>query len=103
MNWFPSTSVTTEPCADATAIGVSFAMISVSIFVPVLLIGAITFVVCLGGYFLGAKLGHRINLRLEQVEKRYRAQFTALDTMLASMQQTSSYLSQQLAALAQQR
>ncbi|WP_334120783.1 flagellar filament capping protein FliD [Limnobacter sp.] len=45
----------------------------------------------------------RINLRLEQVEKRYRAQFTALDTMLASMQQTSSYLSQQLAALAQQR
>ena len=45
----------------------------------------------------------RINLRLEQVEKRYRAQFTALDTMLASMQQTSAYLSQQLAALAQQR
>ncbi|HEX4842761.1 MAG TPA: flagellar filament capping protein FliD [Limnobacter sp.] len=41
----------------------------------------------------------RINLRLEQVEKRYRAQFTALDSMLASMQQTSSYLSQQLAAL----
>ena len=45
----------------------------------------------------------RLNLRLEQVEKRYRAQFTALDSMLASMQQTSSYLSQQLAALAQQR
>lgn len=45
----------------------------------------------------------RINLRLEQVEKRYRAQFSALDSMLASMQQTSSYLSQQLAALAQQR
>ncbi|HEX4917614.1 MAG TPA: flagellar filament capping protein FliD [Limnobacter sp.] len=41
----------------------------------------------------------RINLRLEQVEKRYRAQFTALDSMLASMQQTSAYLSQQLAAL----
>ena len=42
----------------------------------------------------------RLNLRLEQVEKRYRAQFSALDAMLASMQQTSSYLSQQLAALA---
>lgn len=41
----------------------------------------------------------RINLRLEQVEKRYRAQFTALDSMLASMRQTSSYLSQQLSAL----
>ncbi|MCR2745471.1 flagellar filament capping protein FliD [Limnobacter parvus] len=45
----------------------------------------------------------RLNLRLEQIEKRYRAQFSALDSMLASMQQTSSYLSQQLAALAQQR
>lgn len=42
----------------------------------------------------------RMNLRLEQVEKRYRAQFSSLDSMLASMRQTSSYLSQQLAALA---
>jgi flagellar hook-associated protein 2 len=41
----------------------------------------------------------RINLRLEQIEKRYRAQFTALDSMLSSMRQTSSYLSQQLATL----
>ena len=41
----------------------------------------------------------RINLRVEQVEKRYRAQFTALDTMLSSMKQTSAYLTQQLAAL----
>jgi flagellar hook-associated protein 2 len=40
------------------------------------------------------------NTRLAGVEKRYRAQFTALDTMLASMQSTSSYLTQQLAALA---
>mgnify|MGYP000925042339 FL=1 len=37
--------------------------------------------------------------RLELVEKRYRAQFTALDAMLASMQQTASYLQQQLANL----
>lgn len=43
----------------------------------------------------------RFNLRLEQIEKRYRAQFTALDSMLASMQQTSSFLSQQLASLSQ--
>lgn len=38
--------------------------------------------------------------RLTDIEKRYRAQFTALDTMLASMQSTSNYLTQQLAALA---
>jgi len=40
-----------------------------------------------------------LNLRLDQVEKRYRAQFSSLDAMLASMQSTSSYLSQQLSAL----
>jgi flagellar hook-associated protein 2 len=37
--------------------------------------------------------------RLTAIEKRYRAQFTALDTMLQSMQSTQSYLTQQLAAL----
>lgn len=37
--------------------------------------------------------------RLEDVEKRYRAQFTALDTMVASMTQTSNFLQQQLSNL----
>ncbi len=37
--------------------------------------------------------------RLTLTEARYRAQFTALDGMLASMQSTSSFLSQQLGAL----
>ena len=40
-----------------------------------------------------------IQLRLTAIEKRYRAQFTALDTMVASMQTTSTYLTQQLAKL----
>ena len=39
------------------------------------------------------------NERLAAIEKRYRAQFTALDTALTSMQATSNYLTQQLAAL----
>jgi flagellar hook-associated protein 2 len=38
-------------------------------------------------------------LRLQAVEKRYRAQFSALDTLVASMKQTSDYLTQQLANL----
>jgi flagellar hook-associated protein 2 len=38
--------------------------------------------------------------RLTAIEARYRAQFTALDTMLSSMQTTQSYLTQQLAAIA---
>jgi flagellar hook-associated protein 2 len=41
-----------------------------------------------------------INARLVNVEKRYRAQFTALDTAIASMTTTSNFLTQQLAAIA---
>lgn len=37
--------------------------------------------------------------RLETVEARYRKQFVALDTLISSMNQTSSYLQQQLANL----
>lgn len=37
--------------------------------------------------------------RLEIIEKRYRAQFSALDTMIASMSRTSSFLQQQLSSL----
>ncbi len=41
----------------------------------------------------------QIELRLESVEARLRAQFSSLDSMIASMTQTSTFLSQQLAAL----
>lgn len=41
-----------------------------------------------------------LETRLISVERRYRAQFTSLDTMLSSMNQTSTYLTQQLAQLA---
>jgi flagellar hook-associated protein 2 len=37
--------------------------------------------------------------RLEIIETRYRAQFSALDTMIASMSRTSSFLQQQLSSL----
>lgn len=37
--------------------------------------------------------------RLTAIEKRYRAQFTALDSLIAGMKQTSTYLTQQLANL----
>ena len=37
--------------------------------------------------------------RLTQTEKRYRAQFTALDTMMSQMKTTSSFLAQQLSSL----
>jgi len=40
-----------------------------------------------------------IEFRLEAIEMRYRAQFSALDTMIASMTKTSNFLTQQLANL----
>lgn len=41
----------------------------------------------------------RLGIRLEMTEKRFRAQFSALDAAVGSMAQTSTYLSQQLANL----
>lgn len=38
--------------------------------------------------------------KLEAIEKRYRAQYTALDTAIASLNSTSSFLTQQFAAMA---
>jgi len=42
----------------------------------------------------------RMTQQLGQTEKRYRAQFVALDTMMTSMQSMQSYMTQQLSALA---
>lgn len=46
------------------------------------------------------KSQERMELQLAQTEKRYRTQFTSLDTMMVNMQSMSSYMTQQLAALA---
>lgn len=40
-----------------------------------------------------------MNSRLMDIEKRYRAQFTALDTLISGMTTTSNFLSQQLAQI----
>jgi flagellar hook-associated protein 2 len=40
-----------------------------------------------------------LEIRVALVEKRYRAQFTALDKLVSSMQTTSSYLTQQITML----
>jgi flagellar hook-associated protein 2 len=47
-----------------------------------------------------ARQREKFEAKLTDVEARYRAQFTRLDTMLAQMQTTQQYLTQQLASLA---
>ena len=46
------------------------------------------------------KSKERMGLQLAQTEKRYRTQFTSLDTLMVNMQSMSSYMTQQLSALA---
>lgn len=41
----------------------------------------------------------KLDLRMDNVRMRYTAQFTAMDTLVAQMQSTSNYLTQQLASL----
>ncbi|MDB5838930.1 MAG: fliD [Herminiimonas sp.] len=48
------------------------------------------------------KAREAMQLRLTEVEKRYRAQFTALDVAIGNMSTTSSFLTQQLAQLSSQ-
>jgi flagellar hook-associated protein 2 len=43
-----------------------------------------------------------LNIRLAQIEKNYRAQFTALDVAISNLQSTQSFLTQQLAQIAAQ-
>jgi putative Mn2+ efflux pump MntP len=50
---------------DALAVGLSFAFLEVSIFLPVLIIGFVTFAVSLSGVFIGNKLGHFFEKKME--------------------------------------
>lgn len=50
---------------DALAVGLSLALLSVSILVPALLIGCMTFCISFGGVLLGDKLGELAGKRIE--------------------------------------
>lgn len=45
------------------------------------------------------KQAEALNVRLTAIEARYRAQYTRLDTVISSMQSTSTFLTQQIAAI----
>ncbi len=52
---------------DALAVGVSFAMLDLAIVMPVLLIGAVTFIVCFIGVEIGDKVGYLLGNKLQIV------------------------------------
>lgn len=52
---------------DALAIGISLALLSISILQACLVIGAVTLIVCIIGGIVGAKIGHKIKFPIEIV------------------------------------
>lgn len=50
---------------DAFAVGVSFALLNISIWLPIIIIGVITFFLSLAGSYLGEKIGHIFENRIE--------------------------------------
>ena len=52
---------------DALAAGISFAMLDMLILIPVVIIGGITFIICLIGTQIGSRFGHLFESKLEIV------------------------------------
>ena len=52
---------------DAMAIGLSFAMIKIGIIYPSIIIGIITFIISMIGYYIGKTVGNKINIKLDIV------------------------------------
>jgi putative Mn2+ efflux pump MntP len=50
---------------DALAVGISFAVLEMGILYPVVIIGALTFAVCIAGIYIGNKVGHLFENKLE--------------------------------------
>jgi putative Mn2+ efflux pump MntP len=50
---------------DALAVGLSYSILRVQIVVPVVIIGCVTFVVCIAGVYIGKRIGHFFESKLE--------------------------------------
>ena len=50
---------------DALVVGVSFAFLNISIITPIIIIGAVTFILSFLGVFVGGKLGHFFEKKIE--------------------------------------
>lgn len=52
---------------DALAVGLSFGVLNMPVLIPVIVIGSITFVLCLIGVYLGNRFGHIFESKLELI------------------------------------
>lgn len=54
------------PKADQ-AVGLSFSFLGVAIIKPILIIGMVTFIICVGGVYIGDTVGHLFEDKLELI------------------------------------
>ena len=50
---------------DALAVGITFACLKIAIVTPALIIGCVTFLLCLAGVFIGNRMGDRLGSKME--------------------------------------
>lgn len=50
---------------DALAVGITFAMLGTAIVTPIIVIGSVTFVLCLAGVYIGDVFGHFFEKKIE--------------------------------------
>ncbi|MCL2480238.1 MAG: manganese efflux pump MntP family protein [Spirochaetaceae bacterium] len=65
LNIFTLLMLSIATSIDALAVGLSFSIINIAIFFPVLIIGSVTFFVCLTGVYIGDRVGSMFGKKLE--------------------------------------
>jgi manganese efflux pump family protein len=65
LNLYVLLSLAVATSIDALAVGVTFSFLDVSIYEPVLIIGAVTFLLSLAGTYIGEFFGHIFENRIE--------------------------------------
>ncbi|MHB8811302.1 MAG: manganese efflux pump MntP [Desulfobulbaceae bacterium] len=65
LNLYVLLSLAIATSIDALAVGVTFSFLDLSIYEPVLIIGAITFILSLAGTYIGEFFGHIFENRIE--------------------------------------
>jgi putative Mn2+ efflux pump MntP len=65
LNFYVLLSLAVATSIDALAVGVTFSFLDLSIYEPVLIIGAVTFLLSLAGTYLGDYFGHIFENRIE--------------------------------------
>jgi putative Mn2+ efflux pump MntP len=52
---------------DALAVGISFAVLNIQILLPILIIGAVTFILCVIGIYIGNRIGHLFENKIQLI------------------------------------